>query len=371
MAEGYVFTISGDVSKYASELAKLPGITEKQASEAAIKMGAQFAKAQNSVSKNAKKAAEDTGKAFSEAADNLGEKAGKIRGALDLLAPGTGELAGAIADFADAAVVLGPVAGGIAAIGVAVAAPIAAVSLLDGALIKLAFSADESLEKLKGFEAIGSDFYPAIPAATLESFKNLSASADALSSIGEHLSVILAASVAPAVEHVTDIVVGMALVTADMIEKWSVGKNLFEEVARGTLMVFAQALLSPLKPLSMMEDALIALADLVGQPVPEGFRKAHESMKAFIDGGGAEAFADMAIAAAENSGALDGLGSAFDSVAAKGRAFIDTQEKATAATKNSSAAAKAAADQQKRESAEAFAWMAADRKSTRLNSSHT
>ena len=115
MAEGYVFTISGDVSKYASELAKLPGITEKQASEAAIKMGAQFAKAQNSVSKNAKKAAEDTGKAFSEAADKLGEKAGKIRGALDLLAPGTGELAGAIADFADAAVVLGPVAGGIAA----------------------------------------------------------------------------------------------------------------------------------------------------------------------------------------------------------------------------------------------------------------
>ena len=195
---------------------------------------------------------------------------------------------------------------------VAVAAPIAAVSLLDGALIKLAFSADESLEKLKGFEAIGSDFYPAIPAATLESFKNLSASADALSSIGEHLSVILAANVAPAVEHVTDIVVGMALVTADMIEKWSVGKNLFEEVARGTLMVFAQALLAPLGPIDLMESALIALADLVGQPIPEGFRKANASLKEFINGGGAKAFADMAISAAESSGAFDGLGSAFD-----------------------------------------------------------
>jgi len=359
MAESYVFTVSGDVSKYAKELSKLPGITEEEASKAAIKMGAKFAQAQDKVAKGAKKAAEDTGKAFSEAADKLGEKAGKIRGALDLLAPGAGEFAGAIADFADAAVVLGPVAGSIAAIGVAFAAPVAAVALLDGALIKLAFSADESLQKLEGFKAIGSDFYPAIPASTLDSFKNLAASTDALSSIGEHLSVVLGANVAPAVEHVTDIVVGMALVTADMIEKWSVGKNLFEEVARGTLMMFAQALLSPLKPLSMMEDALVALADLVGQPVPEGFRKAHEEMKAFIDGGGAKAFADMAIAAAENSGALDGLGSAFDSVAARGRAFIGTQERATAATKASTAAAKAAADQQKRETAEAFSWMAA------------
>ena len=82
MAEGYVFTISGDVSKYASELAKLPGITEKQASEAAIKMGAQFAKAQDKIAKDAAKNA-------ASLADANAEVAGAVQKAASALSDNT------------------------------------------------------------------------------------------------------------------------------------------------------------------------------------------------------------------------------------------------------------------------------------------
>ena len=68
---------------------------------------------------------------------------------------------------------------------------------------------------------------------------------------------------------------------------------------------------------------------------------------AFVDGGGASALASMAVNAVKNSDALQGLGSAFDGAAAKGHAFISTQERATAATKASADAAKQAAAAQK------------------------
>ena len=73
MAEGYVFQISGNISKYATELAKIPGVSEKEAAQAAVKMGAQFAKMSDKAAKEAKKAASEGGKAFKRTADEIGE----------------------------------------------------------------------------------------------------------------------------------------------------------------------------------------------------------------------------------------------------------------------------------------------------------
>ena len=53
MAEGYVFKISGDIAAYASELAKVPGVTDKAAAQAALKMGQQFAKMEADAAKSA------------------------------------------------------------------------------------------------------------------------------------------------------------------------------------------------------------------------------------------------------------------------------------------------------------------------------
>ena len=66
MSEGYVFKISGDIADYAKELGKVPGVTDKAAAQAALKMGQQFAKMQADASKKAKTSAKDAGDAWRE-----------------------------------------------------------------------------------------------------------------------------------------------------------------------------------------------------------------------------------------------------------------------------------------------------------------
>ena len=205
MAEGYVFQISGDVAQYAQAMAQIPGVTEKAAAQAALKASPQFIKLYDNAEKAAQKAAKNGEVAFEKSAKKVGEDASKLGSAFSAISPTAGMLVQDLGKFSQAASVLGPeltvFASGFAAAGAAVAAPLLALGAMDGVLVKLAFDAKANLEALKGFQAIGSDFYPETPASTLASFDALAASQAALTSIGEHLAVALAADVAPSVER--------------------------------------------------------------------------------------------------------------------------------------------------------------------------
>lgn len=58
--------ILADIKKYQSELAKVPGLTEKQAAKAALQLQKQLSKGQKEAAKSAKKAAEESARAWSD-----------------------------------------------------------------------------------------------------------------------------------------------------------------------------------------------------------------------------------------------------------------------------------------------------------------
>lgn len=363
---GYVFSISGDVAKYAQEVGKVPGMTDKAAAAAALKMGQHFAKMQDKAAKEAEKAAKKSAESFEKSAGEIGGSAAKLKGALDLLAPGAGGLAGIVNDLADAAEVLGPELGAVAAGAVvltgAIVGPIAGATALAAAFTQASFTAEKNLESLQGFKRIGSDFYPSIPASTLESFKALAASQDALASIGDRLSVVIGANVAPSVERAADVVIGLALESEKLVENWMQGESLFESLATGTISLFAQALLLPLKPLVRLNEGIIALADFAGIKLSDSFRESNESLAKFVNGEGALKLGAMAVSAIETSDAYHKMGTALDGVAATGSRFIASQRRATAADEGAAEAAKAATEAKKKQAEQYKAELAEEEK---------
>ena len=351
MAEGYVFEISGDVAKYAQAMSQIPGVTEKAAAQAALKASPQFIKLYSDAEKAADKSAKGASQAFGKSAQAIGTDAARLGAAFDSVIPGSGALVKDFGHLAQGAGVLGPefaaIAAGGAAIAMALAAPIVTLGAVDLALVKLAFDAKDNLKALEGFKAIGSDFYPSIPASTLASFNALAATQDALSSIGDHLAVVLAAGVAPSVEKAADVAVGLALAADRVVEKWAVGKDLFTVLATNVLAGFAQALAFPMAPLIALGDGVGYLAKIAGVDLPESMKEGIASLDRLRDGKTTQALAESAVAFVENSSAAKSLGAALSGTASEGAAFIRVQERATEATKNAGKAAKEASDAQK------------------------
>jgi hypothetical protein len=342
MAEGYVFKISGDVADYAKQLATIPGTTDKAAAAAALKMGQQFAKMQADAAKKSKTAAKDAGDAWTQTAGLLKNSA-KVSGFGEL-----GEKAHAAGAAIEAMLSpAGALVAGIGAVGGVAAGAVVGVTALGAALVESALGAEANLKALEGFKAIGSDFYPVIPPATVASFKALAATEDALTSIGERLSLSAASSVAPSLEKVVDTVVGLALEGERLFETFAQGQNLFEVLATQTLAGLVQALTLPMAPMVALGDAFGKLAEITGVQLPQGVKLAIADLDRIRDGQYAQEFAKNAVAAAENSGAVHSLATALSGATAEGAAFISTQERATAAQKNAAKAAKAGTDAQK------------------------
>ena len=121
-------TIAADLSGLRKQLESIPGMTKEQAAA----MTAELNKSFKSAEKAAKKAAEATSAAMGTAAEatrkaseagkdlegrfgSVGSGAGKLAGALDMLAPGLGSIGQGIADLADVGEVAAGSLGGIAA----------------------------------------------------------------------------------------------------------------------------------------------------------------------------------------------------------------------------------------------------------------
>lgn len=166
-SNSYTLEVIANTAKYQSELAKIPGLTEKQAAAAALKMANAQEKAQQKMAADAEKyarqaadaqeaafdeaaqAAEEAARRQSEAAEKaadgfgkVGESAGKLGGVLEMLGV---EGASTIADLADAGEVASQAMGGlgvnVAAIGRLLGPLAVVVGLVGGAMWVMADAA--------------------------------------------------------------------------------------------------------------------------------------------------------------------------------------------------------------------------------------
>lgn len=332
MAEGYVFKVSGDIAKYASEVSKIPGVTDKAAAAAALKMGQQFAKMEADAVKKAKSSAKEAGSAWA----GVGEAA---------KASGFGGLSEQVdhASKAFAALAADPLTAAAAGITAVAAAGVSGIAALGGA----ALAADDALNALEGFKSIGSDFYPKVPPETLQSIKDVNAAMDALISIGERLIVDVGANVAPAFAKAAEAAVGLALEGMDLFEAFAKGRSLLEDFATFMVEGFVSAILSPITPLEGLAKAVVYLSDVAGVQLPD---TAKEALTAF--GNLNHTLAQSAVASLENSEAAKSLGSALEGASARGAAFIHVQERVTAAQKGGAKAAKEQTEAQKKAAAQ-------------------
>jgi hypothetical protein len=135
-------TVSADIGDLRRQLESIPGITEEQARLMVAELDRGFKKAEKAAAAAAKatkagmkQAEEATRKAASAGKDlgdsfgNVGSSAGRMAGALDMIAPGLGGLGQSIADLADVGEVAAGSLGSFAApaIGVLAAAAVVAV----------------------------------------------------------------------------------------------------------------------------------------------------------------------------------------------------------------------------------------------------
>ena len=174
-SNSYTLEVIANTAKYQSELAKIPGLTEKQAAAAALKMAQAQEKAQQQMAAAAEKAsrqaadsqidamdevadaAEAAARRQSEAAEKaadgfgkVGESAGKLGGVLEMLGV---EGASTIADLADAGEVAAQAFGGLGG-SVAVLGPIltvagTAAALLGGSLWVLSDAASATTAEMR------------------------------------------------------------------------------------------------------------------------------------------------------------------------------------------------------------------------------
>ena len=352
MADSYSLKILADTAQYQQELAKIPGVTEKQAASAALKMAQQMARGATSAGKSAsdaaKAASDSTAKAVSGLVDRIGSSTEKLGKGLGIISPTLQSATRAVGDLADgltaALTPTGAMVAGIAAIGATLATPIALTGALSAGLVKLGFSANDSYKNLQKFAAFDKDFIPGVSQETIASFERLSATGAALSSVWDRLTVVAGAAVAPALDRVASVAVGLALKGEQLAEIWLAGGNVFETLAASTLVAFGNALLIPLQPIKLLAESFKYLADIAGIQLPQSIQASIGLLEKITDPAFQQKMALQAVRAVENSDAMTALGGALSGVEAEGRKFLTTQNQVTEATKASGKAAKEAAD---------------------------
>ena len=247
--------------------------------------------------------------------------------------------------------------GGMAAVLLSVAA---SAALAAGSLGAATLVADDALATLEGFQRIDSDFYPAVPPATIASIEAANAAIDALISIAAKMAVVVGSAAAPAIEQIASFTVGLALATLDLVEVLTAGEDVFRSLTEFILTGFYKALTLPIVPLQELVRALLLLADTVGVQLPGPAREAADALLSMQS--------DMASATVEmilGTSAATGLSDTLAGLTERGRDFIGTQqaataamEKGTSATKDAAAATDALAEARSRlmaDSASAFA----------------
>jgi hypothetical protein len=264
MADARVRVI-GDITQYAEEIRKIPGMTDAAAVKAAMALEARLAKAQEragaSAAKAAMTAADGAKKATAELADSLAgvNKVSQIFGGV------LGPLGGALDDSGDLMEKFGlKTAGTVVAIGAAVAAAVAVASALHDVYLagsQTIATWDETVKAAGGASAATMAYEKDVRAAA--------AAQQAADRASAHLSLVLGGELAPAVQKVNELQSAMYAGA----ELAVVGIGL---IAQGAGMAASA--------LSTMERPIETAVGLMG-PLGAGAVGAYEGLKLLVDVG--------------------------------------------------------------------------------------
>jgi hypothetical protein len=292
---------------------------------------------------SAKKAGKELSGSLSDGVDAVGSKAGKLGQGLGVLSPTMGAMGMAAADLADGVMALATPTGlataAVIGLGAAALGSVAAVATMGASLVAATLAADDALTSLEGFRLIGSDIYPAVPAATLTSIKEANAAVDALASVFSLIVVAVASDVAPAFAKAGKAAVGLGLEIVGVVRAIVDSQSLLQTLAQSIGMALSEPLMMVLRPLAMVQDGYAALADALGQEVHPAMRNNVERLEAMR-----KAMIDGAAQALDLSVVNGDLGRLYDSLAESGNDFVQSQMQATAAMENSTSAADAQAE---------------------------
>jgi len=272
---------------------------------------------------------------------------GQIGGVLGKLSPAVGSAAssltglsagftsmasaGAAATAATGGLVLvaAAAAAALAALATVVAGEAMAVYKMGETLVTAGFKANDALDALEGFKLIGSDFYPVVPEAALQSFDQLAASGQAVTDILSKLTVVIGANTGPVMVQITNTVIGLAVAALEMFEVWASGKNLLVEFAKFMTGSLLYSFLPVTDAILTMGKAFIALADLTGVQVAPGLRAALVDVESLTNG--------LVTLGTEG---LANAGVALSDYTAKGAAFVAGVVKASKAMDDDTKAVK-------------------------------
>ncbi len=259
-SETVSLSFRADMADLRKELAKLPNVTDKEAAAMVKSLERQLKRteaAARQAAKNAGGSMSTLGKSFTGVGGDitrLGRGIGQIFPQLGGLATSAGAIAKGMASLISP---IGLVIAGFLAVGASTAGVVAGL----GAAV---FASDEALARLEGFKLIGDDFYPEVPDATLQSIEAVNASTAALKAIWDRTVVTLGANVAPAMEKVTNVAVGLALSAADSFDAFVSGRSILHEFAVFLVQRLVKAFLAPVDGLMSLIGLLGDLAGAVG-----------------------------------------------------------------------------------------------------------
>ena len=228
MAEDAVLRISAEIEEYKRILAKIPGITQKEAKLASTKLANELSKGQVAASNSATKAAKKSAKAWTDSTGDTKAGFESMKQAAEAFGGQVGAAAGVAEKLGRSFLESGKAAGPVGAAFGAVALGLAGVALAGVAVSKALFdvvaSADEAIERLEEIEGV--DPLPPATIAALESWRQAALGAEAS---GQRLQVVVAGELANAFEDVVPLIAAAADSLADFVENAAKVKGTVDE----------------------------------------------------------------------------------------------------------------------------------------------
>jgi hypothetical protein len=204
----YRLQVVGDIAQFQSEIAKIPGATDKAAFSAAVALQKRLDKAQQDAAKSAKRASEEAAQAWERSAKGLKKFAGSV---------GLGGLANDIEDVVEGLGGMGLVAGGAAAGLVAIGGSVFAFYKLISAIAGATLGLEDYEKRTRGLQALGSP----ISSEDLETAREARLAYAGLEIAVDRLGAIYGQFYAPAVREAAMVTLELALRVGDLIQAMS------------------------------------------------------------------------------------------------------------------------------------------------------
>ena len=216
-----VITFKADMQDLRDQLAKLPGLTDKEAKAMVKSLERQMKKTERAAKNAAKKTASSFDKMAKQADETkesfgrLGAAAGKISPAVGGLVTGLGDMLGVAGALTNP---IGAIAAGTVALGVAATGGVAAVAALAAGLTSATLASDDLLIELDKFGDFDGVLPPILP-AEIEAIERANAAVESLSLAAKVAVTQMGADFAPMLEAIATRALAAGLAVIDLTDE--------------------------------------------------------------------------------------------------------------------------------------------------------